>query len=98
MAAIDPTSDFQVWHVMIFLGMAFWYKETSSSFMAGSRNGCSSGADLFNETDDRLILSDADGVLPDSDNRIWNLVKTFVNLIYLEETLHFCLEEIFNIF
>lgn len=87
----------QVWHVMIFLGMAFWYKETSSSFMAGSRNGCS-GGDLFNETDNTLIMSDSDGTSPDSDNRIRNLVKTFVKLIYLEETLHFCLEEIFNIF
>jgi len=84
----------KVWHVMIFLGMAFWYKETSTSFIAGFKNVCS-GSDLLNETDTSFT---SDGSSPDQDYPVGNLVKTFVKLIYLEEVLHFSLEEVFNIF
>ena len=79
---------------MIFLGMAFWYKETSTSFIAGVKTVCS-GSDLFNETDSSL---GADGLGPEQDYPIGNLLKTFVKLIYLEEVLHFSIEEVFNIF
>ena len=78
---------------MIFLGMAFWYKETSTSFIAGVKTVCS-GSDLLNETESRLS---GDGSIPE-ENAVGNLVKTFVKLIYLEEVLHFSIEEVFNIF
>jgi hypothetical protein len=74
---------------MIFLGMAFWYKETSSSFVSG--RSCSA-AELFNSTSD---LSEEDGA---SDSQIGNLLRMLVRIVYLEEMLHFSLEEVFNIF
>jgi|688.fasta_scaffold2642699_1 hypothetical protein len=61
--------------------------------MAG-RNSMCSGSDLFNSTDNRLILSEDET----SDNQIGGILKTFVKLIYLEEILHYSIGEVFNIF
>ena len=81
---------------MIFLGMAFWYKETSSSFIEGQNNVCSTG-DIFNATAGPLTLGEST-VGEDSNSQLQNALKTFVKLIYLEEILHFSISEVFNIF
>ena len=65
--------------------------------MAGRNLICSGSDDLFNSTDNRLILSDEDDD-GSSDNQIRSILKTFVKLIYLEEILHYSVGEVFNIF
>ena len=82
--------------MMIFLGMAFWYKETSSSFIEGQKNICSAG-NLFNSTES-AILGGESAIGEDSKSQLENVVNTFVKLIYLEEILHFSISEVFNIF
>ena len=83
---------------MIFLGMAFWYKETSASFMAGRKATCAGVSDITNSTNPEIQLIGSDPDEEDSNSQIRGIFKTFIKLIYLEEILHYSIEEVFNIF
>jgi hypothetical protein len=83
---------------MIFLGMAFWYKETSASFMAGRKATCAGISGVMNSTDPEIQLIGSEPDEGDPDSQIQGIFKTFVKLIYLEEILHYSIEEVFNIF
>ncbi len=51
----------KVWHVLIFLGMAFWYHETSTSFAKESEAACLNMANRNESSSNTNAYFDDDG-------------------------------------
>ena len=58
---------FQFWHVLIFLGMACWYQETTVSFAEERTSVCSTTKNFNTST--HLLIDWIQGIFPHEENQ-----------------------------